>query len=109
DHSEPRFGHERGIDEFVPVAAVGEREERFDGRDRAAINGNTGNRAPQTALGLGAHCRRHLRDGPQRARAHAACSFSAAATSSWSLNGTTRSPKIWPDSWPLPAINNTSP
>ena len=73
---------ERRVDEFVPVAAVGEREERLAGRDRAAIDGNPGYVARENALALGAHCRRHLRDGPQRARAHAACSFSAAATSS---------------------------
>ena len=34
---------------------------------------------------------------------------SAAATASWSLNGSVRSPTIWPVSWPLPAISSTSP
>ena len=40
---------------------------------------------------------------------HGAFPSSAAATASWSLNGSTCLPMIWPVSWPLPAINSTSP
>ena len=79
---ERRLGRERVVDKFVAVTAVGEREKSVTRRDRAAIDGNAGYGAWQRTLALRAHCRRHFVDGPQRARTHAACSLSAAATSS---------------------------
>ncbi len=82
DDGEPRFGRERGGDEFMPVAAIGDGEERFAPADRAAVDGNARHGLRQRAVALGAHRRRHVVDGPQRARAHAASSFKAAATAS---------------------------
>ena len=53
--------------EFVAVAAVGERKERFTLADRARIDREAGDGCRQRALPLGAHRRRHVVDGPQRA------------------------------------------
>ena len=69
---------------------------------------------PETDAGsapraLGAHRLRHRIEGPERSTAHAGFPCSAAATASWSLNGSVWLPTIWPVSWPLPAISSTSP
>src|SRR5262249_58169429 len=100
---------ERGFDEVVTVATIDDGAERFARCDRAAVDGDAGNRIRQRARARRAHRRRHRVDGPERPIGHATLPASAAATASWSLNGSTCLPTIWPVSWPLPAISSTSP
>src|SRR5262249_14124379 len=97
--------------EVVAVAVVAlDGEEGFVRADAAAVDGNAEHALGQRAFAPRAHGRgRGLAfNGPYRLSLHAA-PFIAAATASWSLNGRTLSPMIWPVSWPLPAISSTSP
>ena len=100
----------RGLDEIVAVAAVAlDGEERFAWRDRAACRSRCPERRGQRArrsAPMAAAIASTVQSGRSR---HAHLSLSAAATASWSLNGSIWSPMIWPVSWPLPAISSTSP
>ncbi len=68
DHGKAGLGGKRGGDELVAVAAIPNGEKGFAGRNRAAVDGNSGDRLRQRAVPLGAHRRRHRVDGPQRTR-----------------------------------------
>ena len=103
-------GFERGRNEIVAIAVVPfDGEERLAGRNRTRVDGKTHDRARQCIRIGRAHRAKHRLDGPERPIDHATLPASAAATASWSLNGNTCLPMIWPVSWPLPAIKSTSP
>src|SRR5262245_33014037 len=109
DDRQPGAALECGRHELMAVAVVpGDGEERFAQQDAAAVDRNAADRGRQRAGALGAHRLRHGVDGPERL-AHAGFPSSAAATASWSLNGSVCLPMIWPVSWPLPATSSTSP
>ncbi len=82
DDRKRRFSCERGLDELVSVTAVGNGKERIASTDGAAVDRDARNGLRQRTAPLGPHGRRHLLNGPQRGRAHAASSLSAAATAS---------------------------
>src|SRR5262249_48980117 len=110
DDRKPGARRERGRNEVVAVAVVAlDGEERFAARDRARVDGDARHRRRQRTVARGAHRSNHRLDGPERPIGHATLPASAAATPSWSLNGSTCLPMIWPVSWPLPAISSTSP
>ena len=93
---------ERRVDELVAVVdRARHRDEQVARPDLAAVEGDPGDfeRRARRAAGRG----RDLGGGPQRA--HAAHSRATSASS----NGSTRSPMIWPVSWPLPATSTMSP
>src|SRR5262249_38615550 len=99
-------GGERGLNEVVSVAVVAlDGEERFTGCNRARVDRDARHRRRQCTVARGAHRSDHRLDGPERPIGHATLPASAAATASWSLNGSTCLPMIWPVSWPLPAIS----
>src|SRR5215472_4828560 len=115
-HCERGAGRERRGHEIMAVAVVArDGEKRFARRDAAAVDGDSGHAVWQRPEALGAHRLRHRIEGPERlverpTVAHATpFPASAATTASWSLNGNTCLPTIWPVSWPLPAISSTSP
>ena len=98
-----RAGGEGLVDEAMTVGRLAlQRDEQVARPDLARIEGDARRleiamrRVPPVASAISAR-------GPQRA--HAAHSR-ATATSS---NGSTRSPTIWPCSWPLPASRTMSP
>src|SRR5204862_1535868 len=108
-HRQPRARFQRRLDKIVPIAVLAlDGEERFTWLNAARVDRKSGHAPPQRARTLRLHGGRHGIKGPERF-AHATFSLSAAATASWSLNGNTASPTIWPLSWPLPAISSTSP
>src|SRR5262245_16455916 len=101
---------ERGLNEVVAVAVVAlDGEERFPGRNRACVDRDARHLGRQPTRRRSADRGKHRPDGPERLIGHATLPASAAATASWSLNGDTCLPMIWPVSWPLPAISSTSP
>ena len=109
DDRKPCAGLERRLDEIMPVAVLAlNGEERLAGFDGARVDRQPRHFARQSARTLRLHGGGHGIEGPERL-AHPAFSLSAAATASWSLNGNTRSPTIWPLSWPFPATSRTSP
>src|SRR5437588_1603512 len=100
----------RGIDEIMPVAILSsDAEECLPRSDGAGVDGNSGNGPWQRAGAASLHRGCHCFDRPERPLIHATLPASAAVMASWSLNGSTCLPTIWPVSWPLPAISNTSP
>src|SRR5262249_39034111 len=110
DDRKPGACRERGRNEVAAVAVVAfDGEDCFAGRTRARVDGNARHRRRQRPVARGAHRSNHRLDGPERPIGHATLPASAAATASWSLNGSTCLPMIWPVSWPLPAISSTSP
>ena len=103
-------GRERGGDELVAVAVVaGDREERLARRDAAAVDRDAGDGGRQRPGRLGTAWPAPSPRRSRRALMPIPSPASAAATASWSLNGSTCLPTIWPVSWPLPAISRTSP
>ena len=80
--SQPAAGFQRRLDEIMAVADVLEREERFARRDGAGVDRQARHGGRQRALRLRAHRLRHRLDRPQRTRAHATFSRSAASTAS---------------------------
>jgi hypothetical protein len=81
DNGEAGFGRKRRGDELVAVAVIALNGKKgFAERDRARVDGNSGDGLRQRAVPFGRHRSRHCLDGPQRA--HAASSLSAAATAS---------------------------
>jgi hypothetical protein len=89
-------GFQRSLDEFVAVAVLAlDREKGFAWPDRARVDRKPRHCARKRACASGSHRGRHGVGSPERL-AHATFSFSAAATASWSLNGSTASPTIWP-------------
>src|SRR5690242_17729184 len=94
----------------MTIAVVaGDREERLAQKNAAAVDRDAADGRGQRAGARGAHRLRHRLDGPERLAGHAVVPLSAAATASWSLNGSVCLPMIWPVSWPLPATSSTSP
>ena len=78
------------------------------GATRAAVDRDAG----ECCGGLPRACRRSPRrfvDGPQWLSHDSPRPRPPRATASWSLNGNTVLPTIWPSSWPLPATSSTSP
>src|SRR5262249_57710710 len=84
-------------------------KERSAGHIGGGADRDPGHRRGQWTRRRRAHRAKHRLDGPERPIGHATLPASAAATASWSLNGNTCLPMIWPVSWPLPAISSTSP
>src|SRR5262249_61001892 len=90
------------------VGGVLDGEKRLAAPGGAAVDREAGDRRRQGTRARAAHRVRHCIECPERL-AHAPFPSSVAATASWSLNGSTCLPMIWPVSWPLPAISSTSP
>ena len=83
DDCERGLGRQRRRDEVMAVAMLAVNGEKGLARQqRAAVDGQAGNRLRQRAVTLGTHRRRHRVGGPQRGRAHAASSLRAMATAS---------------------------
>src|SRR5437763_744991 len=81
---------------FMPIAVLAlDGEERLAWLDRACVDRKSRNSLRQRAHACRVHGGHHGVEGPERL-GHATFSFSAAATASWSLNGNTASPTIWP-------------
>src|SRR3954464_15284635 len=100
---------QRGLDELVAIAVLAlDCEERLARLDRTGVDRKPAHALRQRARTRRAHGGHHGVEDPERL-GHATFSFSAAATASWSLNGSIRSPTIWPLSWPFPATSKTSP
>src|SRR5260221_13176787 len=109
DDCKSRPRRQRRGHEFVTVAVLaGNGKEGLAGDEAAAIDRDSAHAGGQRAGTLGAHRLRHRLHAPERAHA-TPLPRSAAATASWSLNGNTCLPTIWPVSWPLPAMSRTSP
>src|SRR5436190_23719663 len=95
-------GSERGLDELVPVVCAARHgDEQIVRPDLAAVEGDAGHL--ERLAGRAAGHPRDLVGGPKRG--HAAHSRATKASS----NGSTRSPMIFPVSWPLPATSTMSP
>src|SRR4030095_1652182 len=91
DDGEGSAAFQRGRDEIVAVArGTGNGEEDVARLEAAGVGQSGCSRARGAVLGC----------GPPS---------TAARTTSWSLNGKTSLPTIWPVSWPLPATTSTSP
>ena len=65
DNGEAGLGRKRRNDEIVAVAVVAlDGEKRLAGRDRARVDGNSGDGLRQRAVPFGRHRSRHCLDGP---------------------------------------------
>ena len=95
-------GGKGAVDELVAVMDRARHgDEQVAGPDLAAVEGDAGDFEGRAGRAAGRG--RDFVGGPERA--HAAHSRATSASS----NGSTRSPTIWPVSWPLPATRTMSP